>query len=90
MGEFISLLDILHYPTAWFYHLPEWIGYTLLGLMMMLALTAGGFILARMGIKPLFVLFLLIPVVQIVVFWILAYAPWQAERLRREQRGNAS
>lgn len=56
--------------------LPMTLGYFLLGIVVVGLVTAAGFILARLGIKPLWAILLVVPYVQIMGFWWLAFGRW--------------
>lgn len=59
--------------------LPMTLGYLLLGFIVVGLVSAGGFVLARLGIKPLWALLLVVPVVQIVALWGFATRKWPRE-----------
>ncbi|MBI1273532.1 MAG: hypothetical protein GC131_05570 [Alphaproteobacteria bacterium] len=71
----------MHAPTAWFFTLPPWAAFTLLGVMMTYAIGLAGFILARMGIKPLWALLILVPFANVTMLWVLAHKKWPAEQI---------
>jgi hypothetical protein len=76
----IALLDLLHAPFMWFFQQPPWIGYTIVGLLLFYALGMAGFILARLGIKPLWALTLLVPWVNVAALWWLALGKWPVQK----------
>ena len=61
--------------------MPVWLGYLVLGLLVLGLLGAAGFIAARLGYNPLLSLLLLVPVTQVLVFWWVALAKWPREKL---------
>ncbi|MEJ0063151.1 MAG: hypothetical protein WDO70_08100 [Alphaproteobacteria bacterium] len=75
-----ELLDIVGAWSAWTELLPNWVFMLLYGMLTAYAIGTGGFALARSGIKPLWVLLLMIPTANVAAFWIWAYAKWPAER----------
>lgn len=72
--------ELLHLPfpmgMALLQALPFTLGYLLLGVIVVGFVSASGFVLARLGIKPLWAVLLVVPYAQIIVFWVLAYMPW--------------
>lgn len=56
--------------------LDPWIGYTLLGVILTYTLVLGGWTAARAGRSPLWGLLLLIPYLNVLFLWGLAYAHW--------------
>jgi hypothetical protein len=56
--------------------LPHTLGYVVLGLLVTGFISASGFVLARLGIKPLWALLLPVPYVQIAALWVFAYCRW--------------
>ena len=65
--------------------LPPWAGYLVLGLLVLGLISCGGFILARLGYKPLWALLMVIPVVQIAAYWALAFMRWPRDSTARQQ-----
>lgn len=59
--------------------LPPVLGYTVLGIVVLGLISASGFVLARLGIKPLWALLLPIPYLQIIALWVFAYKRWPRE-----------
>lgn len=59
--------------------LEPWLGYSIIAVLLTYALSAGGWVLARAGRNPLWVLALLVPWVNIVGLWWFAYARWPAQ-----------
>jgi hypothetical protein len=56
--------------------LPTWLGYLIMGMLILLLLALAGFVLARLGFKPLWSLLLIVPFAQVVVVWALALCRW--------------
>lgn len=56
--------------------LPLTLGYVVLGVLILGLVGASGFVLARLGIKPLWALLIVVPGAQLVVPWVLAYMRW--------------
>ena len=71
-----------------------------IGIMLTWTLAAGSFLLARLGIKPLWVLMLVLPGLNVLAIWLFAYVRWpRYEEARRRgwtpagtdvQRGGSS
>jgi len=61
--------------------LPPWLGYLILGLEILVFVSCAGFVLARLGHKPFWALLLLVPVLQVALWWGLAYTIWPREKL---------
>lgn len=78
----IEALDIIGALSAWFIHLPRWVMLSIYGLMLTYSIAAGGFALARAGIKPLWVLVLLVPTINVVALWVWAYGRWPREQTK--------
>ena len=61
--------------------MPTWAAYLLIGFLAMTLVSCAGFVLARLGIKPLWALLLLVPVLQVALWWVVAYRAWPREKL---------
>ncbi len=83
--EFIALLDLLQAPQAWFMALPRYVSMTILGLVLAAMMTVAGFTLARMGYKPLWALLLLVPTINVIALWVVAYRTFPREKLQKPQ-----
>ncbi len=75
------LLDALIAPQQYFLNLPPVISMTILGLILTGILACAGFVLARMGYKPLWALLLPIPYLSILAAWLAAYRTFPREKL---------
>ena len=64
--------------------LPPWGVYLLMGLIILTLISSAGFVLARLGFKPIWALALIVPVVQIGFFWRLALIAWPREKTKSE------
>ena len=61
---------------------PDWIKYLYLGVVWMFTISAAGIVLARIGIKPMWALVVVVPALQVLAYWALAYKrDWPLERL---------
>lgn len=80
MEQLIPILDALYAPQAWFMGQSRYISLTIIGLMIAMALTLAGFILARLGYKPLWALLLLPPNVNVIGLWLLALIKFPIEK----------
>lgn len=78
----MEALDMVGALSAWFIQLPRWIMLSVYGVMLTYSIAAGGFALARGGIKPLWVLLLLVPTVNVVALWVWAYGTWPREQAK--------
>ncbi len=58
--------------------LPAWQGYLIVAGIMVYTLSMGGWVLAKAGRSPLWILLLLAPWVNVVAVWMFAYARWPA------------
>lgn len=56
--------------------LPATMGYFVLGLVVLGLVSAVGFILARVGIKPLWAVLAIVPLLQIIAVWLFAHMSW--------------
>jgi hypothetical protein len=79
-----DLLQVLDRPAAWFFALPPTLSFFVYGLLTAYSIAAGGMVLARSGIKPLWVLLLLVPTLNLVCIWLWALRPWPADKMRGE------
>lgn len=73
MSEILVLLDAL---SGWFLALPRALMLFIYGLLLTYTIAAGGYALARSGVKPLWVLLLLVPTINLCALWLWAYRPW--------------
>jgi hypothetical protein len=78
--ELVSLLDAAYAPQAWFLSLSPYISMSLVGVVVAALLAFSGFVLARMGYKPLWALLLLVPTVGVIAMWVLAYREFPREK----------
>lgn len=85
MEQLIPIFDALYAPQAWFLGLSRYISLTIIGLMIAGALTLAGFILARLGYKPLWALVLLPPTANVIGLWALAFIKFPIEKLNSEK-----
>ena len=53
-----------------------WQSYLIIGMLILLFVAFSGMVLIRTGRSPLWCLALLVPVVQIIALWALAFADW--------------
>lgn len=78
------IADLLHLPFPLGFDLlqamPPALGYLLLGLIIMGWISAAGFVLARLGYRPLWAFALVVPFVQTIVLWLFAYSRWPREK----------
>lgn len=56
--------------------LPPAIGYAIVGVLLTYSISLGGWVLARAGRSPMWVLLLLIPYVNVLAVWYFAYSRW--------------
>jgi len=56
--------------------LPPWIGMLIISLILVYAIALGGWVLAKAGRSPVWVLLLLVPYVNVIAVWAFAYARW--------------
>ncbi len=82
MEQLIPILDALYAPQAWFLSLPREASMTIVGLMVAATLALAGFILARLGYKPLWALLLLPPSVNVIGLWFLAFIKFPIEKTK--------
>lgn len=82
------LRSLVLLPFFSFLDLPGWALTILVGLMLSYKMAIGGWILARSGRSPLWVLALLAPFAELIAVWVLAYAPWPAETLAQQDKAH--
>lgn len=58
--------------------LEPWLGYTIIACLLTYFVSAAGWVLARAGRSPVWVMLLLIPWVNVVAIWAFAYTRWPA------------
>jgi hypothetical protein len=76
MTDIIAFLDRL-YSVSWLYTMEQhWLGYLLVGIYIVLVISAAAFASVRMGVSPLWTLLLIVPVLQIVAIAGVAYVRW--------------
>lgn len=80
MNQFTPILDMLYAPQAWLWHQSGYVSLTIVGLMIAVTLTLAGFILARLGYKPLWALVLLPPALSVIGLWTLALLKFPIEK----------
>ena len=76
-------------PVDALLHLPGWLISVVVGVQISAKIGLGGWILARGGRSPLWILLLLVPYGELLALWVFAYADWPAERLAREAAARA-
>lgn len=64
----------------------SWQSLLVQSLVLTYMLVAGGWVLAKAGRSPLWVLFLVIPHIAVIAIWAFAYARWPFLQDRREDR----
>ena len=79
MKEITSFLNALYAPQAWFLSLSPWVSMSIVGVCVATAIGLAGFILARAGYKPLWALLLLVPTVNVLALWVLAFRKFPRE-----------
>lgn len=72
----IEFLDHVALLSAWFMALPRGVMLLSYGLLLTYSIAAGGYVLARTGIKPLWVLLLLVPTLNLVGLYVWAIMRW--------------
>ncbi len=58
--------------------LPQWGEYLLEGIFLFIGLSSAAVVLTRTGRSPYFAFLLIIPYIQIVAVWYLAFSAWSA------------
>jgi hypothetical protein len=56
--------------------MPIWAQLALIGMLCVWLIGIGSFVLARLGLSPLWILMLLVPGVNVIGIWLFAYARW--------------
>jgi hypothetical protein len=79
--ETLSLLDAAYAPQAWFLSLSPYISLSIVGVIIAALLACSGFVLARLGYKPLWALLLIVPTVGVIAMWVLAYRKFPREKI---------
>ncbi len=78
-----TLLPILQTIAAqqdWLLRLSPSLHLLLIGTMLALMLALTGFVLARLGYRPLWALLLLVPTLGVVAVWVLAYRAFPVQK----------
>lgn len=76
------LFDALYAPQAWLLAQNPYISMTFIGFVLAAALALSGFVLARMGHKPLWAILVIVPTVQIIALWVLALTKFPREKIK--------
>ena len=79
-----ALFDFYAQSVDALLHLPGWLVSVVVGMQITAKIGLGGWILARSGRSPLWILLLLLPYGELFAIWAFAYIEWPAERLARE------
>ena len=79
-----ELLNYIGTLSAWFWSLPRTVSLFIYGALLTYTIAAGGYALARSGIKPLWVLLLLIPTINVATLWAWAYVRWPVLKIKKE------
>ena len=77
----IELFRLYVAPYGWLMHLDPLAGNLIVGLLITCKVGLGGWVLARTGRSPLWVLALLAPWADIAALWLFAFAAWPAEAM---------
>ena len=85
-----ALTALYAVPLEALLHLPGWLVSVVVGVQITAKIGLGGWILARCGRSPLWILLLLVPYGELFAIWVFAYAEWPAERLVREAAAKAA
>lgn len=83
-GYLMELFDRVALLSAWFWDLPRTAIFLLYGVLLTYTIAAGGYALARSGIKPLWVLLLVVPTINVLLLWGWAYARWPVFTIKKE------
>lgn len=78
------LISFYAIPVETLLQMPGWVVSVVVGVQISAKIALGGWILARSGRSPLWILFLLVPYAELLAIWLFAYIDWPAERLARE------
>lgn len=81
----MAFLDQIAGLSSWFWDLPRTLIFFVYGVLLTYSIAAGGYALARSGIKPLWVLLIIVPTVNVVALWVWAYVRWPAMNLKKEK-----
>jgi hypothetical protein len=85
MTILLALLDNVAALSGWFFALPQSAAYLIYGLLLAYSIAAGGFVLARLGLKPLWSLILIVPTLNLVGLFFCAYSRWPAQNIQTDQ-----
>jgi hypothetical protein len=69
--------------------LEPWLGYLIIAVILTYTLAAGGWVLAKAGRSPLWILLLLVPYLNVVAIWAFAYTRWPFVDGARDGRDDA-
>jgi hypothetical protein len=81
MSDVDTMLEVMSLPQAWFFSFSPWVSLAIVGVILAAMLTLAGFVLARLGYKPLWALLLLVPTLSVIALWVMAYLPFPREKL---------
>lgn len=71
-----TLLAVYGAPWQWLSQAEPWLTMLIISLILTAKLSFGGWVLAKSGRSPLWILLLLLPWVEVPGLWIFAYGPW--------------
>lgn len=57
--------------------LPQWANYLIEGLLLFAGLSTAAVVLTRTGRSPYWVFLLLVPLINVIAIWYVAFAPWK-------------
>lgn len=72
----LAVLDWIGYPMGLLLQLPFWAGHLIVGVLLTYSMGLGGWVLVRAGRSPLWVLLMLVPYLNLLGIWVLAYIRW--------------
>lgn len=71
-----TLLAVYGAPWTWLTQQEPWLSMLIISLIVTAKLSLGGWVLAKAGRSPLWILILLLPWAEVPVLWFFAYSRW--------------
>jgi hypothetical protein len=84
MQLIIDILNWLYVPQQWFLNQSQILSMSIVGVCIAASLTLAGFVLARLGYKPLWAILLIVPTLNIIMVWVCAIRPFPIEEKTKE------
>jgi hypothetical protein len=82
MSVMLQILDAMALASAWFWALPRSLLFFIYGVIWAYTIAAGGYVLARSGIKPLWILAVIVPTLNLIALYVWAWRRWPMQNIK--------